>query len=701
MSYRSAGNFSNTTSSAVQLAVSGSGKMSHLITARNLLFKRNDMIQAKKRRMGLANTNMTLSEYKVTHHCFFNDSFKPTSLITNDQVVMNPTGSTDFCQTIEFLLNEIGDFMSNIAAVVDLPEVKCSLADLPNIVVYSKYQSVNDANGGRPLDFGAGALGLVGAASSIPDGHVYVMNGIVPQNTFFTNDDGLEYGIAPGGIKYTYVDSNGALLAGPDGTLVEPDANGFGQGTPQDARVQRANHIRAVRFPGVRLFDEQNFLIDEKPIQEYDPISILNETLYKTKNDVKPLLYELYGENIGHWEKNHLLTQDGKSFGNITGPNALATTSHNVHVYDGLQTPKSLHGATQLLIPTPFMFSTDISKSLCMAALPDTPKKIQYKSTSLDHVFRPTFGDLFIREQVTADPALLGAFIPSTAFRRSLVLQRDIPFLLADSIVERDCCKPLQMRLLGTCFYTDDILHDMFVSKVGFNMIRLPVLQKRPMSIDCSCESTEDIQLYNSRWPTEWIIPRLIPHINTKKESIHYADNWFEDAHICNYLEYFHESSLTQVTVGPVTSYFHNIRALKTHIRSRKIPTIRSLGLRVLGYDFFNKQSTQYYRYLHPYNRGMNHFQSLFYERIAPFISFQYNLFDDQVDNICNFSKARESYITIGVYHHNYCNCNPVVTTSPCYVEKCCEKNVFYLHIHMGALNFTVLVAGNFCIRYS
>lgn len=700
MSYRCSGNYSNTTSSSVQLAVSGTGKMSQILTARPLIFKRSDTIRSQKRRMGLANTNMTLNEYKQTHHCFLNDSFKPTALITNDQVVMNPTGATDFCQTIEFLLNEIGDFMSNITAVVDLPETKCVEADLPNIVVYSKYAAVNDLNGGRPLDFGAGALGLVGAPSSIPDGHAYYMLAGVPQNTFFTASNGLEFGIAPGGIKYNYVDSNGNLLAGPDGKAVVANVNGFGGGTAQDPKIKRANHIRAVRFPGLRLFDEQNFLIDEKPIQEYDPISILNETLYKTNNAVKPLLYELYGENIGHWEKNHLVTQEGQAFGGLTGPDALASTSHNVHVYDGLQAHKAVHRATQLLVPTPFMFSTDISKALCMAALPDTPKKIQYKSTSLDHVFRPTFGDLFIREEVEILPALLGAFIPTTPFRRGFRLTRDIPFLIPDSYVERDCCKGLQMRLLGTCFYTDDILHDMFVSKVGFNMLRLPVLQKKPMCIDCSCDGSEDIQLYNSRWPTEWMIPRLIPQINTKKESIHYCDNWFEDAHICNYYEYFHDSRLID-PVLPAVDYFIEIKALKTYIRSRKVPTLRSLGLKVLGYEFFNQQSIQYYRFLHPYNRGMNHFQSLFYERHAPFISFQYNLFDDQVDNICNFSKARESYLTLGVSHHGYSNCNPCIITSPCYTEACCDKNCFCLHIHMCAINFTVQVAGNFVVRYS
>lgn len=701
MSYRGAGNYSNTTSSSVQLAVAGNGRMSNLITARNLLFKQNDMVRAKKRRAGMANTNMTLLEYKFTHHCFLNDSFKPTALITNDQVVMNPTGPTNYDDVVEFLLNEIGDFMTNITAVVDFPDVKCIEADLPNIVVYSKYKSVNDANGGRPLDFGAGALGLVGAAASIPDGHAYIMNGVNPQNTPFVNDDGLNYVIAPGGIRYTYVDSNGALLAGPDGTQVEPNANGFGQGA-QNPRLKRANHVRAVRFPGIRLFDEQNFLVDEKPIQEYDPIAVLNETLYKTNNDVKPLLYELYGENIGHYEKNHLVTQLDKSFGNITGPNALASTSHNIHVFDGLQTPKASHKAQQLLIPTPFTFSTDISKALCMAALPDTPKKIQYKTTTLDHIFRPTFGNLFIREEITADPAdALGVAIPSTAFNRTLRLRRDIPCLIADSYIERDCCKNLQMRLLGTCLYTDDILHDMFVSKVGFNMIRLPVIQKKPMCMDCTCDSYEDVQLYGSRWPTEWIVPRLIPQINRKKESIHYPDNWFEDAHICNYLEYFHDATLSQTGVAPNISYFHDIRTLRTDIRSRKIPTLKSLGLRVLAYDFFNKQNIQYYRYLHTYNRGVNHFQAGFHERQAPFISFQYNLFDDQVDNVCNFSKARESYLVIGANHHGYSNCNNCVTTSPCYVEQCCDKNAFYLHIHMSSLNFTVQVAGTFVIRYS
>lgn len=701
MSYNRAGNFSNTTSASVQLAVSGAGKMSLLITARALLFKQNDMIRAAKRRAGLSNINMTLRELKQTHHTFLNDYFKPCCLVTNDQIVVNPIGTSDFEQTVEFIMTEVGDFLSNVAAVVDFPEVACVEADLPDIVVYSKYQSVNDLNTSKPLNFGTGLLGLTNAPATIPDGQVYYMLAGVPQNTPFTTTDGQEYVIVPGGIKYNYVDYQGGLIAGPDGTAVPADANGFGGGTPQDPRVKRANFVRAVRFLGAAFAHETTLLIDEKPIQEYDSISILNEILYKTSNDVKPLLYELYGEGIGHWERNHIETIEGKAFGGITGPDALASTSHNVHVHDSLQTPKAVHPATQLLIPTPFMFSTDISKSLCMAALPDTPKKIQYKTCRLDQVFRPTYGNTFIQEEVTAFPATLGVIVPSTAFRRIMRTSRNIPFLIPDSTIQQDCCKGLQMRLLGTVFYVDDILHDMFVQKVGFNMIRLPVIQKKPIQLDTTCGACEDVQLYNSKWPTEWMIPRLIPAINRKKESIHYADNWFEDAYVCNYYEYFNHTSLSQVVNGLGFDFFHDIKALKTHIRSRKISTLKSLGLRVLAYDFFNKQNIEYYRGLHPYNRGVNHFQTLFYERVAPIISFQYNLFDEQVDNICNFSKARESYLTIGVNNHGHCNPNPCVTTSPCCTECCCDKTVFYLHIHMGAINFTVVVAGTFVIRFS
>lgn len=679
--------------------------MSHIIHARPLIEQRNMRIRAEKRRAGLANVNMTLGEYTQTHHCFLKDTFKPTALITSDQVVMNPVGTSDFDQTIEFLLSEIGDFMSNISAIVDLPEVACNEAELPNITVYSKYQVVNDLNTGKPLDFGAGALGLTGASAIVPDGHVYYMLAGVPQNTTFTNAKGQEYTITPGGIRYTYTDGHRSLIAGPDGTASFPGPFGFGTGLQlQLPRVKKANHVRAVRFPGVRLFNEQNFLVDEKPIQEYDPYSVLSDCLYKTDNSVKPLLYELYGENIGHWEKNHLMTLEGQSFGDITGPDALVSTSHNVHIYDGLQTPKASHKCHQLLVPTPFTFSRDISKSLCMAALPDTPKKIQYKSACLDEIFRPTFGDLFIHEEVTAQPSVAGVIVVgNTQFNPVLRTSRLIPFLLADSTIARDCCKSgLNMRLLGTCFYTDDILHEMFVSKVGFNMLRLPVIQEKSMCIDCSCrDNNEDVQLYSSRWPTEWMVVRLVPCINRKKESIHYVDNWFEDAFVCNYLEYLTTTSESSVTVGPVTTYFHDFRTVKTYIRSRKIDTLRSMGLRVLAYDYFNQQSTYYYKYLHTYDRGVNHFQSLFHERIAPFISFQYNLFDDQVDNICNFSKARESFLILGVNNHGHRNCNSCVSTCPVYVEECCSKNCFYLHIYFCSINFTVQVAGNFVVRYS
>lgn len=701
MSCRGAGSYSNTTSSAVKQALGSNGRISALLYARPLIEQRNFKIQSMKKRQGLQNTNMTLAEYKTSHHVFLDDRFKPCTLCTTDQCVTNAIGNTGFGETIEFQLNEIGDFQSNVSAIVDLPEVQCEEADLPNITVYSKYAAVNDLNGGKPLDFGAGALGLTGAAAIIPDGHVYVMNGLVPQNTTFTNADGNEYTITPGDIRYTYTDGHRSLIAGPDGTAVFPTANGFGNGA-QAAKVKKANFVRAVRFPGTKLFNDCTMLVDEKPIQEYDSLSVLNDLLYKTNNDVKPLLYTLYGEDIGHYEKNHLMAIEGKSFGNITGPDSLASTGHNVQVHDGLQTPKLVHKCHQMLIPTPFTFSKDISKALCMAALPDTPKKIQYKSAYLDDIFRPTFGDLYIHEEVTAHPSILGVLQPTTQFSPNLRTSRLIPFLNPGSGIIRDCCKNMSMRLISTCFYVDDYLHEMFVSKVGFDMIRIPVVQEKTVCWDCTCgDNTEDIQLYSSRWPTEYMIPRLIPQINRKRESIHYLDNWFEDAHICNYLEYLNTTREYEEVVGLVTNYYHEIRSIKTYIRSRKIDTIRSLGLRVLAYDYFNQQNVYYYKYLHPYERGVNHFQSLFHERQAPFLSFQYNLFDEQVDNICNFSKARESYLGIGLNRHGYKNCNKCACTSPIYTEECCDKNCFVLHIQMSANNFTVRVSGNYLVRFA
>jgi len=702
MSCRGNGSYSNTTSSSVKQALGSNGRISNLIHARPLIEQRNFKIQSLKKRQGLHNTNMTLAEYKFSHYVHLDDSYKPCALCTTDQCVTNAIGTTGFGETIEFLMNEIGDFQTNVSAVVDLPEVQCEEADLPNIVVYSKYQAVNDLNTGKPLDFGAGALGLTGAAATIPDGHVYYMLAGVPQNTTFTNADGLEYTIAPGGIRYTYTDGHRTLIAGPDGTAVFPNANGFGNGG-QAAKVKKANYVRAVRFPGIKIFNDNIFMVDEKPIQEYDSLSVLNDLLYNTGNHVKPLLYNLYGEDIGHWEKNHLMTVEGKSFANITGPDALASTGHNVQVHDGLQTPKLVHKCHQLLIPTPFTFSKDISKSLCMAALPDTPKKIQYKSAYLDDIFRPTFGDLFIHEEVTAQPSTAGVINPVTdQFSPVLRTSRLIPFLNPGSGIIRDCCKNMSMRLLSTCFYVDDYLHEMFVAKVGFDMIRIPVVQEKSVCYDCTCrDNTEDIQLYSSRWPTEYLVPRLIPQINRKKEHIHYLDNWFEDAHVCNYLEYLNYTREYSETVGPVTTYYHEIKSLKTYIRSRKIDTLRSLGLRVLAYDYFNQQNVYYYKYLHPYERGVDHFQSLFRERQAPFLSFQYKLFDPQVDNICNFSKARESYLALGLNHHGYKNCNKCVCTSPVYTEECCDKNCFCLHIYMISINFTVRVSGNYVVRFS
>lgn len=707
MSCKPGGSFSNTNSSPVVLSIASHGKMMNLFRADPLYHKRIELIGSSKRRRGLANTLMTMTELSQTHYCLFHNTWQPFLLMVSDQTVTNAIGNTDYDQVVEFVLPETGDYSTFGTLFYETPDVRCTAANLEDITVYSKYPEVNTLNSSRPLNFGASTLGLPNTPAVIPDGQVYVMDALnVPQPTIITRN-GKEYTILPGDIRYTYTNGERTLLAGPDGTASFPDANGFGTGALLP-RVQASNFVRAVRFPGIKLFSESNFLVDSKPIEEYEDTAVLNNLLYNVPNNIKPVMYKLYGEDIGHYEKNNSQNLLGKAFGGLTGPDALDTNAHNVHIFDGLQTPKALHHARQMLVTLPFNFSVDPSQALCTAALPDVEKKVQVKVVALDEIFRPTFGDLYIHEQVTFRPSTAGVLDVTTPFNRIIETSRLIPYYIPGSVLEKDCCcKSLNMKLITTSLYVDENLHNMSVQKVGFTPYRLPVMQKRTITADISSNSGDekDMLLSSSRWPTEWMIVRVIPCENRRKESHYYPDNWFEDLFVCNYLEYF---SITdeldnEVAPGPppVIEYVHRIKSVRTYIRSRKTPTLRTMGLSILSYDIYPNQPINYYKDLAPYNRGKENFQADFHENIAPIIAFQYKLFNKQPDNLCNFSKAREAYLHFGINCHDCRNVNKCHPCSCCYVSDCCSSTCFVVIIHFGAYNFLLTVGGTQVKRYS
>jgi len=586
-------------SQAVALKLSISvGKTDRIIHASSFLCSRLHNIIAYRRKHRMDNIYPSISEIKTTHFICFDVSFKPCVITAHEYVKQASKGAV-LGDEISFELKFNSDYLNDTFYEFNMPQVSCTAAALPNIIVVPFDQQVYQANNNLPTNFGQGRLATVSELSGVNvfDGFSYEFNGVNPVATTVTYSNQtytIPVAVAPalGGISYIYTDANGVFIAGPDGTAVVPTANGFGAGG-QAAKVQRANYVRAAELVGAKLTQRCSFEVDTSSVADYYASAIVN---YRDRFLCDAFCRNAYdlliGQEVPYDYYHEKVVQHNTNVPGLGLDLAVLSTHREVtKVANGLQTPQPVIPPTTLYCPALFWFALKRKDAIPVLCLPDADVRFNVQTAKLENLYYPAVGDTYIQETVTLVNAA-----PNDIAHPNVVTQRRIPFLIPGSTVTSSGSFSAH---LNTCqIFLDDCVHTVLLNRIGFHLIR--ILRHNVVTLD---QQEKNYEITGIKWPVEYVFVRDIPREN-QDESFPYfaADNWWRCGHqqIRPDQGSWCESTFPTV-VGQNVVYNKQITQCHPASVRTVVPAITQFGVDIYDTTFFEKRDSTFYRQYIPY----------------------------------------------------------------------------------------------------
>jgi len=529
----------------IQIAVN-QGHLDQLVNATPLLISRCNAIREYRMKRGFTNPYPTIADIEKTHFVAVNDTFKPVAAIALEYQEYKPTGSSALGELVEIEIKDSGDFFSDMGLEVVIPAVQCGSAALPDIVVNPSGQLLTPANqplnGGNAVNFGTGADAGAGDVVNVDEGAVYdFTGGALATQAVLVN--GVAYNLytaaaataalgapALGSIQYLYTDHCGNFIAGPNGTDAFPTNDGFG-GAGGTA-VLASNYVRLAEFPGARLCEHTRFMIDRKTIDEYSDLTIVE---FRSRCCMQGWKREGFDRCIGqevplHARADSNCAWEGQaSMCDLTGSVAYSDLREQCQALGGAQTPKVIQPELRVIIPLLFWFCLSKRSALCGICIPDGDKVVQVRYAPLANLYYAAPGDLFIQERIVYYPAVPAATSPIiTTLRR-------IPYIVPGSSPEYVSSQNVITSLIVCNLFVEDCVHDIYVHKIGFNLCRLHLEQRRVLQAD-----SDEVLLNQIKWPVEYLFFKFIANANTDASNTYLYEDW----HRCN---------LSQRSICPTT----------------------------------------------------------------------------------------------------------------------------------------------------
>lgn len=527
----------STQNSAVvnQLARSGCSKISNLLYAEQIILARVRADIEERKRDGASQQTPTIQSAVSTHNFVLAKQFRPSLNIAIEYTERVETA--DLGSQVRFTYRPDTDYINDAFLTLTLPTVSCTLATLPNIVVSSPY--VSAALGSNPLDFGTGSNitddQARGNYTMIRNGFVYTMTGpgVAAASTPVVVD-GVTYYLKPaaysgsggvGSISYTYVDSRGRFLAGPDGYKTAPTADGFGGGqTGTNPKVQAANWVRAAVLHGVKALSTSTFLVDDNLIETYEPINVLDRRDFMMNSARERLNFDRLVQASTPVQYAGRVTS-----GRVNGFTGGVTNPHQEFksFSSGPSIPQPMILSHDVTVPLQFQHNLGRANSLPVCTIPEADIHHQFDLARLDQIFYPAPGAVFIEERVklySSDAAATGTIL---APRQEIY--RLIPVIVPGSVVQQATNNRVVCKLTQCNLYVDTILHLCLLSRVYFHLIRRYYNFKL---VTTGEEEAFTHTLDRSKFPIEWITLHESPLPNNDGRSHNNATDWCLNGHV-------------------------------------------------------------------------------------------------------------------------------------------------------------------------
>lgn len=370
-------------------------------------------------------------------------------------------------------------------------------------------------------------------------------------------------------------------------------------------------------FPGERAFEKTSLNISGVAIDSY----VSYDYVIKRQTELTP--QNMYGYYRCMAQEIPLDVEYQQSGVAPTGSRIGGT------LRNGYQTPKTVHAELEILAPLLFWFSTDTSISLQSLNIVNSARSIDVKIAEFT--------------KMCGFEVRGNSVIGSSTLTPGIITSLDL--------------------LLCNIFVSVEI-HDIFVRRIGFQMIR--VHQRNNTRLE---NADDAIQLYNLRWPTEYIWvayqPEGNPDVNSNNpvNGINHLDHWWRTTRVTR----------ENVQNNPISC-----------LADISSPPISAMGVKACGIEIYKEQEALFYNSYAPLMRG---------RRIhAPFDAgwhyVGFSLYPNyyQPSGHLNISRCREFYI-------NYTSSDLDTPIDP--------DNPVIMRSHAQAINFVLYVDGGVTLRYS
>ncbi len=438
--------------------VVNTGKSDSLILASELLHQNLDSIKANLTAKGMEPVP-TIGDIQETHVMYTVSEFKPHVAVSHEYLKETTAGSYNLNSDVKIAISQFGDFFHDMVLHI---EVGYEGSDSTYIKNLSGPAGTNDWRG----------------------------SGAQPRYKF-CNHPGERI------VKKCSFVVNGNTLDEYDST----DVTFWREFNLDDEGKREWNKLvgQEVPFKGIR----QHSLIDDingnnfyKPVIGGTPGSDIENSFVQSAVD------------------NYAMLNDVSNYSTKYMGNKELSSREVVQICNGYQTPKFQHGKLDLWIPLLFWFNKDVRLSIPSIAIPYGNRSIEFTLCSEQELVGVVPSDISLNTAYKGYTETGGKYGTlnnpfAVAHNDSKYGQNidDVYNILAwdktnlDAAVKDVTTNPLKVNkieLYVNNLFVDSAVHDIFISRVGFNLIR--VYRRQSFTVD---NQEQNLHLNQMKWPIE------------------------------------------------------------------------------------------------------------------------------------------------------------------------------------------------------
>jgi hypothetical protein len=591
---------------AVFALIANDGKADRMIMATKLLNQRISDVMCARKRAGKADITPTLVDLERTHILFVNAHFKPFAAVGFEyNKVRAQSGNPQLGNSITYSIPQFGDFFNDMVHTVTMSSTSSSSQTAPSAAT------------GAALTTSAQAAAAMSSTQ-------------FPQ---------------------TGADWDGRILTGATYSLEDAFGNQVtaGTGTYQ-------NLVRYVEYPGERLHQNVKFDVNGNPLDEYDvDVQVMSRKFTLSKDKTAGYNRMVGQENpmIGYAspELSHVHDNENDStqpylvpspalsaaredqiFANpaptasafatsnfpVAAWNAGATPTaptgsghgavirRQVAACDGPQTAKYTQPELAIWNKLCFWFNNDTRLSIPSVSIPFGQRFITISLATQAQMLSEVPG-LYVRQCLDQQPTAAPALSSTDAVANSRKVSYR-PFVSAGTIGAVTLSKP---ALYVNNIFVNPEVHDIFIKRIGFSLIRVWRQQKSTTNTETSDEKL----MSQLKWPIEYMFVGMRPSHNAKSDGTNstYHSDWHKmtknyslDTQDFSHAEVNIDNTnpaTDQATLG-VVSHRSRLGQRGSTEYQKSVPTVSSMSVTAHGINITDNFPQAFYNSYVPYNYG-------------------------------------------------------------------------------------------------